>query len=52
MLPESTFLGTDTMAWPSPGPPLGLCANAMLPQIDAFLGMSHGPEEARLVGIR
>lgn len=41
------------MAWPPPGlmHPLGLCANAMLPQIDTFLGMSHGLEEARLVGI-
>lgn len=42
------------MAWPPPGPhtPPGLCANAVLPQIDTFLGMSHGPEEALLVGIR
>lgn len=41
------------MAWP-PGltHPLGLCANVVLPQIDTFLGMSHGPEEAWLVGIR
>lgn len=29
----------------------GLCVNVMLPQIDAFLGTSHGPMEAWLVGI-
>jgi len=47
----SALPGALTAARCPPGPHAGLCANGVLPQIDAFLGMSHGPTEPCLVGI-